>query len=79
MLDPIPVGDAIAAFVQTRRPPAGTAITDADLQFIWEGIITIIYNDLKANLGVEPGSFVVTGVMPGGATIPVTGTGGPAE
>ena len=74
-----PVGDAIAAFVQTQAPPAGTAITTTQLQTIWEGIMNLIYTDLKANMGVLPGTFEVTGVMAGGDTITVTGVGGPAQ
>lgn len=78
-LNNIPVGDAIAAFVKSAAPPFGTAIDDAQLKFIWEGIMGKIYPDLQANLGVLPGSFVVAGVVRGGDTVPVTGTGGPAE
>lgn len=72
-LNPTPVGDAIAAFVQTVKPVAGSPVTDAQLRVIWEGIVTIIYNDLKANLQLAPGSFNA----PNGGG-PVTGLGGPA-
>ena len=78
-LNNIPVGDAIADFLVSVRPPPGTAITNAQLKFIWEGVMGIIYTDLKANLGVLPGTFVVSGVTPGSATIAVTGEGGPAD
>lgn len=71
-LNPIPVGDAIADFVQSVKPAAGSPVTDAQLKVIWEGIVTIIYNDLKANMEVLPGSFTT----PSGN---VTGLGGPAE
>lgn len=77
MLNPTPVGDAIAAFVKSSAPSGGP-ITDAQLRALWEGIMAIIYDDLKANLGVMPGSFEVN-VPPGGGLIPVTGTGGPAQ
>lgn len=79
MLNPIPVGDSIAAFLVAQRPPAGHYQSDSELQFIWEGIITIIYNDLMANAGVNPGTFQVSGVQLGGSSVPVTGTGGPLE
>lgn len=72
-LNPVPVGDAIAAYVVTQRPTAGTPVTDAQLRLLWEGIMNIIYNDLKTNLELQAGSFT-TGVG-GGA---VTGLGGPA-
>lgn len=73
-LNPVPVGDAIATLVQSTAPAPGTKITDAELKAMWEGIVTIIYNDLKANMQVLPGSFVA----PSGGG-PVTGLGGPAE
>jgi len=78
-LNPIPVGDSIAAFVKANAPAPGTPVSDSQLKMLWEGIMNIIYSDLQANMGVNPGSFVVAGVMPGGATVPVTGVGGPAE
>lgn len=71
-LNPIPVGDAIATFVQSIKPPDGTPVTDALLKQLWEGIVTIIYNDLKANAEVEPGTF---NAPSGGG--PITGLGGP--
>lgn len=74
MLNPIPVGDAIASFIQSNKPTDGVPVTIAQLQSLWEGIITIIYNDLKANAQVAPGSF--TAPSGGG---PVTGLGGPLE
>jgi hypothetical protein len=79
-LNPIPVGDAIADFIQTQKPAPGAVITVAELKTMWEGIVTILYNDLKANLGVSAGSFeveVTTGDSAG--TYPVTGVGGPAS
>lgn len=78
-LNPIPVGDAIAAFIQANGPGSGSPVTEDQLKVIWEGIVTIIYDDLKANLGVLAGSFVVAGVTAGPNTIPITGLGGPAE
>lgn len=78
-LNPITVGDAIAAFVKSSRPTPGVPVTDLQLQQLWEGIMTIIYNDLKANMGVLAGTFEVTGVQPGSGTVPVIGVGGPAQ
>lgn len=77
-LNPTPVGDAIAAFVQSVAPAPGTPITTVQLQQLWEGIVKIIYDDLKANLQVNPGTFAVSGVMAGGDTVAVLGEGGPA-
>jgi len=77
-LNPVPVGDAIAAFVQANKPADGTPVTTSQLQYIWEGIVTIIYNDLKANLSVTPGSFTVHGVKSGPDTVTVSGVSGPA-
>ena len=86
-LNPTPVGDAIAAYVKSIAPAPGTAIDDAFLKTMWEGIVTIIYNDLKTNLGVLPGTFLVdpssiiapAGGGPCTGTAPVTGIGGPAQ
>lgn len=72
MLNPITVGDAIASFVSSSAPAPGTPVSPAQLQTLWEGIMTIIYNDLKANMQVLPGTFNV-------ALAPVTGIGGPAQ
>jgi hypothetical protein len=78
-LDPNPVGTAIANFVKSQRPAPGSPITDAELIALWQGIVNILYTDLKANMGINPGTFVVAGVQAGGSTLPVTGIGGPAE
>lgn len=77
--DPNPVGADIAAFVMSQRPSPGTPISEAELITLWQGIVNIVYLDLKANLGILPGTFVVAGVQAGGSTMPVTGIGGPAE
>ena len=71
-LNPITVGDAIATLVQSTAPAPGAAITPSQLKTLWEGIMTIIYNDLKANAQVLPGTFTT----PSGS---VTGVGGPLE
>ena len=77
-LNPTPTGKAIADLFFGAGTP-GTPITKADLEALWEQAITVIYNDLKANMGVQPGSFEVV-VPPGGSggTFPVLGSGGPA-
>jgi hypothetical protein len=69
-LNPIPVGDAIAALVKSSAPAPGTPITDAKLKELWEGIITLIYTDLKTNGIILPGTFTAPPL--GG---PVTGAG----
>jgi hypothetical protein len=76
-LNAVSVGDAIAAFIKASAPPSGTPITDAQLKTLWEGIIGIIYTDLKTNLSVTPGTFEAPpgGTYPGGA---ITGDSGPA-
>jgi hypothetical protein len=68
VLDPIVTGDAIADFVQENKPIAGTPVTDAQLKILWEGIMTIIYNDLKSNGVILPDSMMA-------GPYPVTGTG----
>lgn len=78
-LDPLPVGKAIADYFIDNASPAGTEVSRAKLEQLWQGAIGILYADLQANLGILPGTFQVTGVMPGGATVAVTGIGGPAS
>jgi len=76
-LNNVPVGDAIAAFVPTVGVAAGTPVSNAQLKALWEGIIGILYTDLKTNLSVTPGTFEAPpgGTYPGG---PITGDSGPA-
>ena len=74
-LNPTPVGDAIAALIQASAPTPGTPVTEDQLKTLWEGIIGIIYTDLKTNLQIEPGSFVVPS---GPSAGPISGIGGPA-
>jgi hypothetical protein len=71
-LNPVATGDAIANFVQSVAPAPGTPVSDGQLKALWEGIMTIIYDDLAANAKVAPGTF--TAPSGGG---PVTGQGGP--
>lgn len=71
MLNPDPVGDAIGSYLfQNPIGAAGHLTTLADIQAIWRGIMTIIYDDLKTNAQVNPGTFEANG-------FPVTGLGGP--
>jgi hypothetical protein len=73
---PIPLGDQIAAFVKASAPAPGAPVTDAALKLLWEGVMNLIYTDLKANLQILPGSLVAP---PGTAGGPITGIGGPAQ
>lgn len=57
-LNPIPVGQAIAAFMQANKPTDGTPVTTTELEDIWIGVMTIIYNDIKAN-GTVPAPIAV--------------------
>ena len=59
------IGDQIATIVQNAAPPAGTAITPAQLQTMWEQIVTALYTGITANAVVAVAS--VTGVTSGGA------------
>lgn len=56
-LNPVPVGDAIATLIQSAAPAPGEAITVGELKTMWEGIVAIIYNDLKANADIIPGTL----------------------
>jgi hypothetical protein len=69
-LNPVPVGDAIASLIQSSAPAAGTAITTDQLKTMWEGIMTLIYNDLKANAAIIPGTLS----NPAGQPVATTGT-----
>ena len=78
-LNPLPVGKAIADYFIANAPsPGPPGITPAQIEALWQGAIGILYTDLETNMGVLPGTFVVTGVQSGGDTVPVTGIGGPA-
>lgn len=68
-LTPIPVGDDIATFVKSLAPPPGTAVTDALLKTMWEGIVTRIY------AGIVSGAVVTSvGADPQGGSVNSTGT-----
>lgn len=77
-LVPNTVGDAIATIFQSNAPPAGTAVTPAQLKSIWELAAAAI---LTGAGGVSHGSVAVTvtsvsGVTTGGGVSgPGSGTG----
>lgn len=75
-LNPTPTGDAIAAFVKSVAPTPGSPVTDAQLKAMWEGIIKIIYDDIKANAVVNTNDIgVVTSGLGAGGTVTATGIG----
>lgn len=54
-LDPIPVADDIATFLYGNPlGAAGTEVSLANIKILWEGIVTRLYNDIKANADVVP-------------------------
>jgi hypothetical protein len=56
-LNPGPVGSAIASFIESQEPAPGVENHPSNVTAIWQGIMNLIYNDIKANAQVEPGSF----------------------
>jgi hypothetical protein len=75
-LTPGPVGRAIADYFVNSKPADGSAITEADLEAIWVGVMTLIYNDIKASAVVNTTDVgtVTSGSGAGGNTAG-TGTG----
>jgi hypothetical protein len=71
MLNPLPVADDIASFVKSLKQPDGTKITDDILKTMWEGIVTRLYNDIKAHAVVNSAGVgtVTSGAGSGGAVI----------
>lgn len=60
-LDSNKTGDSIAAFVQSVAPAPGSPVTTDQLKILWEGIMNIIYTDLKSDaLVTGPGTGLVT-------------------
>lgn len=53
-LNPGPIGTAIANYIETQRPVAGHAVTDNELELMWQGIMALIYADIKATMNVLP-------------------------
>ena len=67
-LDSTKTGDTIAAFVQSQAPVSGYPVTPDQIKAMWEGIMNIIYTDLKADgviIGTDAG-IVTTGPGSGG-------------
>lgn len=58
------VGDQIAAIITAATPAAGTPITPAQLQTMWEQIVTALYTGIVTSSVVAVVS--VSGVTPGG-------------
>ena len=77
-LNSAPVGDAIASFIQSVKPAAGSPVSTDQLKIIWEGIVKIIYDDLKLNLSVKPGAMHIVSDYTSNP-LPVIGDSGPAE
>ena len=67
-----PVADQIAAFIKANAPAPGAPVTDSQLQSLWEGIIGLLYTDIKASALVTINGAVTSGVGAGGTVI---GTG----
>jgi hypothetical protein len=75
-LNPTPVGDQIAAFVKSQQPAPGAPVSDNQLKAMWEGIMQLIYDDIKANAQITVQVASVSGVVPGGGVSgPGAGTG----
>jgi len=76
-LNPIPVGDEIAAFIKANAPDPTAAVTDDQLKIIWEGIMGKIYPDIEntAVVTVASGIAVATTGGPAAQTGSTTATG----
>ena len=75
-LNPIPVANSIATIVSSTAPAPGTPITPAQLQTMWQQIMTAIYSDIAASAQVTVVVASVAGVTPGGGVSgPGAGTG----
>lgn len=64
-LIPNTVGTAIATLVKSAAPPAGTAITDAQLKTMWQNIAAAL---LTGTGGVTSASVLVTVTSVSGVT-----------
>lgn len=73
-LNPTPIGDQIAEYLFNNPPPAGTPVGLPFLKSTWEQVMTLIYNDIKANAIIIPDTFVSSPVIPVQVN-PATGTG----
>lgn len=77
-LDGDRLGTAIAATIQSFKPAPGTAITEAQLEQMWQAIGREIVKEFEDNAEITTTVAVtqVTGVTPGGGVSgPGTGTG----
>jgi len=68
-------GDAIAAYVQSVKPPAGAPVTSDQLKAIWEGVMGILYGDIEtdADIVLMAGDITIPGVGLNSPVGPVTG------
>lgn len=53
-LNPTPIGKAIADYLYSARFSGQPPSTLPQLETIWENVMTLIYNDIKANMDVLP-------------------------
>ena len=61
-------GDSIASFIQSSKPVDGNPVTLDQLKVLWEGIMNIIYTDIKSDAVVNSAGtgLVTTGAGAGG-------------
>jgi hypothetical protein len=76
LTDPATIAAAIVTDINALSVAGGTEVTDDQLIKVWTAVVKNIYNDLKANAMVAPGSFVSPPGVSGG---PISGLGGPLE
>jgi hypothetical protein len=53
-LNPGPIGTSIADYLIENKPAPGTSQTNEDIEAIWQGVMGLIYADIKANLDILP-------------------------
>jgi hypothetical protein len=53
-LNNIPIGKSIADYIVANAPTPGTPVSTTQLETLWEGIMGLIYSDMKANMDVLP-------------------------
>lgn len=78
-LNPGPIGKAIADYFVSNKQPDGSSVTDAQLEAIWQGVMTLIYDDIKASMVVNVTVTGETDSGPPGGPLPITaqpGVGG---
>ncbi len=69
---PATIAAQIVAAIDAISIPQDQPITDATKIQIWTIVVEKLYNDLKTNAAVAPGTFVSTGPFN-----PIGGVGGP--